>query len=87
MAFVNIMEKVVQEALQEYVAGNELRCECEKCRADILVLTLNRIPPKYVSTPAGEMYVKALYLNPQNKMDVMREITRSVLIVGENPRH
>jgi len=64
-----------------------LTCTCEQCQNDIMALTLNRLPSRYVSTELGSAYVKAQYLNSQLQSDVIRELTLAVDKVGQQPKH
>ena len=36
------------EAVEAYVAAGKARCSCQECSLDILAMTLNQIPPRYV---------------------------------------
>lgn len=87
MPFVNMMESIAEEIFREFMIGYPLKCSCQKCKEDIIALTLNRVPPKYVSSHIGEVHIKTRYLNNQLRMDIMREIARSTLIVQMNPNH
>lgn len=57
-------------------------CGCEVCRDDALVYTLNRIPPRYVSSLTGSVVTELNLEKEQNRaaievamMDAMRRIT------------
>jgi len=82
---INAMETIVKNLFVEFQKNYRLKCACDECQTDILVLTLNRIPPKYVSSQTGELYIKTLYLNSQLQSDVLRELSRAVLIVEKTP--
>ncbi|WP_219835131.1 late competence development ComFB family protein [Paenibacillus sp. R14(2021)] len=86
--FLNVMEPIVRDMLEEhYVQTRILSCACDKCTLDILLLTLNHLPPHYTSSQEGEAYIKAYYLNPQQQSDILREITKAVQIIQERPNH
>jgi competence protein ComFB len=85
---LNAMEPIVINIFEEHVLPNRtLKCDCDKCKLDIILLTLNRVQPHYTSTQVGEAYIKALYMNSQMLSDVIQELARSVLIVEQNPNH
>ncbi|WP_373231123.1 late competence development ComFB family protein [Cohnella sp.] len=87
-SILNVMEPIVSNLFDDnYVKTNSLKCSCEKCKMDIILLTLNHVSPHYTSTQAGEAYIKALFLNPQLQSDVLREIIQSVKIIEEHPNH
>ncbi|MDI4647633.1 late competence development ComFB family protein [Cohnella hashimotonis] len=84
----NAMEPIVVSFFEEHILPNyPLKCSCEKCTTDIIVLTLNHLKPQYTSTQAGQAYIKALYMNPQLQSDILQELTRSVQIVESKPQH
>jgi len=85
---LNAMEPIVHSIFEEHVLPNRaLKCDCDKCKLDIIVLTLNHVKPHYTSTQVGEAYIKALYMNTQMISDVIQELARSVLIVEQKPNH
>jgi competence protein ComFB len=87
MNFTNVMEPIVENLFAEYEKKYPLACNCGQCKLDILVIALNQLPSKYVASQSGELYMKALFLNPQLRSDVMRELARAAQIVSQNPRH
>lgn len=87
MNFVNSMEPIVQDLFSEFVKKSPLACDCGQCQLDVLVIALNRLPAKYVSSQRGEVYIRTLQLNTQLRSDIMRELAYAAKIVAENPRH
>lgn len=87
MTVFNVMEQITNDIFEEIQKHYELKCNCEKCKDDILALTLNHVPTKYVATEKGELYVKALYQNLDLKHEILRELTRSIQFVEQNPHH
>ncbi|WP_308637583.1 late competence development ComFB family protein [Paenibacillus silvisoli] len=88
LTVINVMEPIVADVLEEhYVRAGILKCTCDRCKLDILLLTLNHLPSRYTSSQEGEAYIKALYMNPQHQSDVLREITESVKIIENKPNH
>ncbi|QMV41187.1 late competence development ComFB family protein [Cohnella cholangitidis] len=88
LSILNVMEPIVSNLFEDnYVKTGALKCDCDKCQIDIILLTLNHVPPHYTSSQAGEAYIKALYLDPQLQSDVLREITNAVKVIEERPNH
>jgi competence protein ComFB len=87
LTLVNAIEVVVQDLFKEFEKDYALKCDCEKCKLDILAITLNNIPPRYVASDAGPIYVKSLYFTKQLQLDVYSELTKATLIVEQSPRH
>jgi competence protein ComFB len=85
---VNAIEQVVFQIFKdEFLKNTTLSCPCERCQLDIVALALNRLPPRYVVTEQGNIYVKALYAERQLISDVIRELSNAALIVQERPNH
>ena len=84
--FVNVMEKLVDEKLDEYMKmfGN---CSCPRCRYDVKALTLTNLKPKYIVTdkaaasPLISFYSKKLF------GDVTVNLTKACMQVNNSPRH
>lgn len=87
-SILNVMEPIVSDMFDNhYLKNSTLKCSCEKCQMDIVLLTLNHVTPHYTSTQAGEAYIKALFMNPQMQSDILREITNAVKVIEEHPNH
>ncbi len=52
-----------------------------------MALALSRLPPRYVATDAGTLYVKAAYMHPQLQLDVYQELLRAAEVVAAHPHH
>ncbi len=88
MAVVNVTQMLVEGIfVEQFLHHCKLECDCAQCRDDIIAMTLNHLPSRYVSTDRGEAYVKAQYFDPQLQSDIIRELTVSAKVVGERPKH
>jgi competence protein ComFB len=87
MSVINAMENIVQHYFSEFEQNQHLKCNCSHCRNDIIAITLNRLPTKYVSTEIGQVYMKTLLFDKQMESDVIREITNAAMLVQDKPRH
>jgi competence protein ComFB len=73
-----MMEEIVRNCLKELMAHqSKLSALSEKEQSDVMALTLNKLPPKYVSTLKGEMFAKT-QLRAQVETDVYRELTHAI---------
>jgi len=54
---------------------------------DIKALALNNLPPKYVVSEEGELYVKTNELVRQFEVDIIKAITMAAIKVNNNKRH
>ena len=82
----NWMEICVTD-LMDTVLENLQVCKCSVCQTDIMALTLNALPPKYVATLKGELYTKIDNLHHQHDVNIIAAISKSAAIVSRNPRH
>ena len=87
MKIQNYMEDVVQDELEILLSERENICKCQKCKYDMMVMTLNRLPPQYVITNRGRLYTKLTEQEAQFKADVVKELTKSILKVSRNQQH
>lgn len=78
MTVHNLMEDIVRQCLKELMNHQERLRQCdEKIQSDIMAITLNNLPPKYVSTTQGEMYVKT-QIRLQVEPDVYKELSYAI---------
>lgn len=87
MAVFNVTETLVRIIFEDEIIQKRMACKCIRCCEDILALTLNALPSRYVSTDQGETYVKAQYLDSQRQSDIIRELAISISRVNTKPRH
>jgi competence protein ComFB len=86
MALINMTEKVVDLRLEKYLPSFD-SCDCEMCIDDIKCLALNKLPPKYVSTPKGELFSKVdQMMLRQNNVDVDIAVMNAIEFVMASPR-
>jgi competence protein ComFB len=82
----NLMEEIVKNCLKELLQHQENIIEInERSQSDILAITLNKLPSKYVATSQGEMLAKT-QLRSQVEMDVYRELSHAMDIVLKSSR-
>ena len=87
MKFHNYMEDVVFDALEKVLLGRDDICKCERCKWDLVALTLNKLPSKYVVTQKGSVYTRLAELELQFKVDIVRELAVAMEIVRDKPNH
>ncbi|MCK6256647.1 late competence development ComFB family protein [Fictibacillus sp. WQ 8-8] len=83
----NAMEILVEEALNYYWKQLELPCKCDLCKTDVYAITLNQLPPRYVSNENGYAYVKAQNFNDQSRINILNEIVKATGKVAVQPSH
>lgn len=86
LKYRNVMERVVEERLDEILESYDC-CKCERCRADIMAVALNSLPPRYVVTDEGELFAKIQYTQKRYELEVMKQIAYAINLVKESPHH
>ncbi|MGE5308839.1 MAG: late competence development ComFB family protein [Deltaproteobacteria bacterium] len=87
MKISNYMEEVVQDELEQLLSERDDVCKCQRCKYDMMVYALNRLPPKYVITDRGRLYTKLKEQELQFKADVVKELTKAINFISKNPNH
>ena len=82
----NIMEDLAEDTLDSMVGQMDF-CNCSQCRADIIALALNHLPPQYAVTSPGASISKLINLQAQHQADIQKELLKAILIVSKHPRH
>lgn len=84
---VNKMELMVKYSLEEVFRQNRKICQCERCQMDVMALTLNSLPPRYVVTDFGEVMTQFDLQSSQWRADVMVALLKAMEMVKKKPRH
>ncbi|MHB1041860.1 MAG: late competence development ComFB family protein [Eubacteriales bacterium] len=84
---INVMEILVLDVLDEVLRTRKDICDCERCRLDLAAICLNKLPPSYVVTLEGEIFLRTNALRQQFKVDVYSVITQAVAVVSKHPHH
>lgn len=77
---------MVQREYERMAPTIEGFCGCEMCRDDVLVYTLNRVKPHYVSQPKGEVLSRIELQADQGTADVSVVLMNAFRRVNNNPR-
>ncbi|WP_203363770.1 late competence development ComFB family protein [Bacillus sp. REN10] len=86
MTVKNAMEEIVRDVIEEYKDQLKIACGCQNCLRDVLALSLNHLPPKYVADPSKIPFIKALYMkHTQEYANVLTTVTQAAEIVAANP--
>lgn len=80
---VNTMESVVLEKLDSVLSRMQC-CKCDRCKKDIVAMSLNKLPPKYMVLVEGQPTPD---LSPQLNAQVIAAMIQAVLAVRAHPRH
>ena len=83
---VNILEEVVRMETPKIMAGLGMCC-CDRCLNDVMALTLNNIPAKYVVSRKGALFAKIASYGNQYKTDILASVTQACVLVQKTPSH
>lgn len=83
---VNIAEILAKEKIALVMEKMKV-CNCPVCVNDVLALTLNSLPTKYVTTDAGKQYFQLDMYKKQYETDVLAALTKACVRVKASPRH
>lgn len=83
---VNVMERIVNDKIIYYMRQFDV-CTCDRCKADVIALTLNGLLPKYIVTMPAAVDPLISYYTNRLISDVTVEATKACMVVKENPRH
>ena len=87
MELKNYMETLVLDQLDSVLAKYPDCCKCERCRQDIAILALNHLPPKYISTNKGSLYMKLSTMSVERSIQVVEQLAKAIETVKKNPHH
>ena len=62
-------------------------CHCERCEMDIVAISLNALPIKYVASKESRDAAFQQLNTPENIEQINKQIIRAIHVVGRNPRH
>ena len=82
----NLMEELVEDKLDEYISDSDV-CSCELCRADIMALALNNLPPRYIVSISGDVYSRFDAVKMQFQADVIMTVLNAIEVIKKRPRH
>ncbi len=80
------MEDVVASKVDELMLEANVCC-CNRCKADVLALTLNNLPPRYVVCICGDIYTRFDATKIQSQADITGKILWAISVVQDLPHH
>ncbi|MCL1918933.1 MAG: late competence development ComFB family protein [Peptococcaceae bacterium] len=83
----NYMELAVDRVMDNILPQLQIDCTCELCLEDIKAITLNNLPPQYVSSEKGEVFVKVNQYFAQYETNIISELVSASQLVGKQPKH
>ena len=85
--YQNYIEKMVRDALKGAYERDKDLCTCDKCYQDIMTLTLNNLPPMYVSSDVGHIMTMYNLTKDQLQAQVTVELQKAIEQIKKHPKH
>jgi competence protein ComFB len=82
----NVLEEAVIREYERLRSEMPGFCGCDLCRDDVLVYALNRLPPRYVTQPTGEVLTSLTMISDQPKADISVVLLEGFKRVQADPR-
>jgi competence protein ComFB len=82
----NMLEEVVAREYEQLKTNIPDFCGCDMCRDDVMVYTLNRLPPRYVAQRTGEVLTNLTIGSDQPRADVSVVLLEALRRVHADPR-
>lgn len=82
----NLLETMVQREYDRLLPTVKGFCGCPLCRDDVLVYALNRVPPRYVTQPEGEVLTHVRMETDQPIADISMALLDGFRKVQASPR-
>ncbi|UCG87409.1 MAG: late competence development ComFB family protein [Gemmatimonadota bacterium] len=82
----NLLEEVVAREYEQLKSTIPGFCGCDMCRDDVLVYALNRLLPRYVAQPTGEVLTSLSMGSDQPKADISVVLLEGLRRVKAEPR-
>jgi Predicted membrane protein len=83
---VNLAEILAREKISLVMERMKV-CGCRTCFNDVLALTLNSLPTKYVTKDAGKQYHQIDTYKKSYETDILAALTKACVRVKAAPRH
>ena len=87
LPFKNYMEDAVEQMLNRLAPQYPDICVCERCITDMMMIALNNLPPRYVSTHKGDILMRTEGVEMSYEVEVLTEVVRAMQIVHRQPHH
>lgn len=87
--YINVMEEVVSTLVNVLMMSPDYQtfCNCQKCRNDIIAISLNTLPSHYVTTEDGRKVVFEQLNTQENRAWINKRIISAIHLVGKYPKH
>lgn len=82
----NILEDLIVYKLDELIDTTGV-CKCDRCRNDIIAISLNKLPSRYVSSSGGDIMARMQSMDDQMQANITASILKAIEVVKSKPHH
>lgn len=84
----NALEETVEDVLVQLAGRDATFCTCRQCHDDVVLRTLNKARPRYISgSPIGSAVTRAALAQEQSKAEIAVLVLEAMSLVRDHPRH
>jgi competence protein ComFB len=86
---INVMEEIVEILVATFMMSPEYQifCHRQKCRNDIVALSLNKLPSHYVMTQEARKFIFEQLNKEENRKWINKQIIQAIHMIGKYPKH
>ncbi len=82
----NIIEDLIIYKLDDLIQSTGV-CSCDRCRADIIAIALNKLPSRYVTSAGGDIMARMQSMDDQTQANITTAILKAIEQVKKKPHH
>lgn len=86
VSYINVMQALVEDKADKYIKSAGV-CTCPRCRIDVIALTLNKLPSKYVVLQKSDMVPMLSVYENRYSANILSQLMSACEIVKQHPRH
>ncbi len=84
----NALEESVVDVVTQLVERDATFCACKQCRDDVVVRTLNKARPRYISgSLVGSAVTRVALSHEQSRAEIAVLVLEAMRLVHDHPRH
>lgn len=84
----NALEEVVADVFAQLAERDAMFCTCQQCHDDVVVRTLNKARPRYISgSPIGSAVTRVALAHEQSRAEIAVLVLEAMCLVHAHPRH
>ena len=84
----NALEEAVSDVFRQLVGRDATFCACSQCHDDVVLRTLNKARPRYVSrSPMGSAVTRVALSQEQSRAEIAVLVLEAMRLVRDHPRH